>query len=279
MCRPPTSTSGPSTDTVANESGWLSRSAHGYLAPPDHVADFAIHNEVNHNVWFDIGCGSGTACNLNAWIDEYSANYTAAYDQIKSQQSEAKVLVPFTGHFDTSYDQPTEQFPSISIKTFVTRLAQNAGNREWKIALHPYPKDMTSPAFEVSDLPSATFGNLGILPGYLRATFPTRPHAWEVLMTEQGVSSGALNSNEAAQSSTICDAYRNALGTPGISTFIYFRMMDSPVPPVPPPVPAALPESSPPHVSPSPGPAWTSSVFSPHEQTNRTATVSPYAMS
>ncbi len=53
------------------------------------VADFVIHNEINTNAWFDIGCGQGVPCDANAWIGAYVDNYAEAYDRIKLHQSEA----------------------------------------------------------------------------------------------------------------------------------------------------------------------------------------------
>ncbi|MCA9687372.1 MAG: hypothetical protein KC457_34745, partial [Myxococcales bacterium] len=190
------------------------------------VADFVIHNEVNANDWFDVGCGQGTACDTSTWLDIYAANYAAAYDAIELHQSEAKVLVPFTHHFDASLDEPAAMFPILSIQTFLSSFAPAVGDRAWMVAHHAYPPNLFSPAFSADDLPRVTFGNLGALLGWLRAAFPDTPSAWEVMLTENGVNSSAPQSSEAAQAAAVCDSLRNVLGTPGISNYVYHRMRD-----------------------------------------------------
>jgi hypothetical protein len=202
--------------------------AHRYNGLNGHgrIADFAIHNEVNHNIWYDIGCGSGTPCDLDAWVADYAADYNAAYDAIKAEQSAAKVLVPFDQHWGSAYDLPNEEYPSIGAESFLARFAPLAGTREWKMAFHPYPKSLFAPQFDAKDLPNVTFGNVGVLVGHMRKEFPNDPHAWEVQLTEQGINSGAPQSTEAAQAQAICDAYYNVLATPGITSFIYYRMQD-----------------------------------------------------
>ncbi|MEZ4287600.1 MAG: hypothetical protein R3A47_05550 [Polyangiales bacterium] len=44
------------------------------------IIDFVIQNEVNSNAWFDVGCGQGTPCNVNRWLDVYSNIFAQAYD-------------------------------------------------------------------------------------------------------------------------------------------------------------------------------------------------------
>jgi len=192
------------------------------------VADFVIHNEVNSNIWFDIGCGQGVACDQDLWIQTYVDSYAAAYDLIKAHQSEAKVLLSFEHHFDIEFDRPADDNAMLSVKTFVTTFDQRIGDRQWQLAYHPYAPDLLSSVFSPFDLPRVTYGNLGVILGWLRAAFPDKPYTWEVQLTESGVNSSAPRSSEAAQAVAVCDSLYNVLATPGVTSYIYHRMQDHP---------------------------------------------------
>jgi hypothetical protein len=89
--------------------------------------------------------------------------------------------------------------------------------------------DLLCPSFGPDDFPRVTYGNIGALVGWLMATFPDRPSAWEVQLTESGVNSLAPCSSAAAQAEGVCRSLHNVLGTPFIENYVYHRMIDPPV--------------------------------------------------
>ena len=190
------------------------------------VADFVINNEVNLNSWYNVGCGNGVTCDIDTWVGRYAAEYNASYDAITHHQPAAKVFLSFAHFFDfTSLDR---RFPILAVNEFLLRFAPLAGDRKWRVAYHPYPPNLKESFFSPEDLPRITYGNIGVLAGWLRQNFPNKPEAWEIHLTESGVNSLWTDSSESEQAEGLCNSYRNVLGTPGIENYVYHRMMDHP---------------------------------------------------
>ena len=185
------------------------------------VADFVIHNEVNAYKWFNVGC-SDTNCNLNTWTRVYADSYNSAYDYIKKEQKNAKVLISFDHYFGATKDI------SYRADKFLKTLVPKLGNRDWMLAFHSYPPDLASPEFGANDYNNhgiISFGNIGVLAGWLRQNYPNDPHAWEIQLTENGIN-GYGESMQKRQQTQLCQAFRNVLGTPGITNFVYHRLVD-----------------------------------------------------
>lgn len=188
------------------------------------VADFVIHNEVNSYNWFNPGCTSLGNCNLDTWTRVYADNYNAAYDAVKKEQKNAKVLISFDHYFGKSVGH------SHRVDTYLKTLVPKLGNRDWMLAFHSYPPNLLSPEFGADDYLNngiISFGNIGVLAGWLRQNYPADPHAWEIQLTENGIN-GYGSSMHQRQQSQLCQAFRNVLGTPGITSFVYHRLVDHP---------------------------------------------------
>ena len=189
------------------------------------VADFVIHNEVNSPMWFNINC-SGLSCkydHLDTWVATYALSYNNAYDFIKREQQQGKVLISFEHHFGTEWDY-NDSLNEVSVQTFLTKLAPHLGDREWKLAYHSYPPNLGVPTFGPNDWPRVTFGNIGVVVGWLMKTFPNKPQSWEVQLTENGINGPDYYYEE--QRDYLCKAFRNILGTPYVTSFIYHRLVD-----------------------------------------------------
>ena len=189
------------------------------------IADFVIHNEVNASEWFNIGCTQGT-CNVDTWTSVYADSWNWAYDYAKKEQKEAKVLISFEHHFGNTYDSMLNNArPVVSAQTFLSKLVPKLGNRDWRIAWHSYPPNLGDPAFGANDWPRITFGNIGVIAGWLRQHYPSDPHAWEIQLTENGLNGNGASMQQ-RQRTQLCQAFENILGTPGIENFIYHRLID-----------------------------------------------------
>ena len=188
------------------------------------ISDFVIHNEVNDISWFNFGCNNGN-CDLDLWTSVYAESYNKAYDNVINEQKNEKVLISFQHDFFSDLDVRLKNKNSvISCETFLKYLVPKLGNRKWRLAFHSYPIDLLKPEFGPNDYPYVTFGNIGAISGWLHKNYPKNPHAWEVQLTENGINGDS--SMLAAQKEYLCKAFKNILGTPGIESFIYHRLVD-----------------------------------------------------
>lgn len=192
------------------------------------ISGFIIGNEVNRNEWYNNGCGAGVLCAHSPWIASYADFFKAGYDGIMINQPSAKLFISFDHAFDKKYwDGPT----SISLQTFLPEFARLMEKRVWRVAYHPYNTNLFAPSFNATDTSTTgiiTMGSIGILPGWLKKTFPDKPEVYQdIKLTESGFHSGETAAGKNTQAQALCHSFRNVLGTPGITTYIYNRMVDN----------------------------------------------------
>ncbi|GEM_PF-653469 len=187
------------------------------------IADFVIHNEVNNYQWFNAGYSDMS--HMDNQVNYYAASFNAAYDYVRKEQAQAKVLISLD-HF---FGQQSSANGSYASRDFLLKLIPKLGDRQWMLAYHSYPPNLADPAFGPDDWANLsqriTFGTLGILAAWLRQTYPDKPYSWEFQLTENGLN-GSTSAMQARQQSQLCQAFQNVLGTPGISNFIYHRLID-----------------------------------------------------
>jgi hypothetical protein len=191
------------------------------------VADFVIHNEVNSNNWFDVGCGQGVTCDKGAWLSTYADNYWAAWEAVAAEQPQARVFISLDHHFSSSFQDLDADSPLLGGEDVIDAVAAAAAGRAWRVAYHPYPPNLLDSTFGPGDWPRVTYGNLGTLLGWLHAEYPGSVAASQVHLTESGINS-LSPSSASEQATALCDSFQNVLGTPGIESYIYHRMQDHP---------------------------------------------------
>jgi hypothetical protein len=189
------------------------------------IDTFVIHNEVNNDGWYSV-CSGVAGCNADMWIQNYAANFNSAYDHIKRYAPQANVLVSFDHAFSAAQ---FDRVPAtLSVETFLKKFSALAGSRAWKVGYHPYPKNLEVPEISADDLTygKITLGNIGALEGWLMRTFPDKPHAHEIFLTESGIA--RLPGQEQKQASVLCDSFKAVLGTPHVRQYLYYSFEDNP---------------------------------------------------
>lgn len=185
------------------------------------VVDFVIHNEVDQKSWYDCGCSTNAA-----WEQDYANNYNAAYDAVKAEQSNARILMSFDHAWSPAFDSSS----TISVSEFIPAVAALVGTRSWQVAFHPYSNAVGDTTFSPDDINAGyiTFGDIGVIVGWLQQKYPGSAAAANVELTESGFDSNASNGrSEAGQNTAVCNSFYNVVGTPGIDNYIYHRLIDN----------------------------------------------------
>lgn len=184
------------------------------------VVDFVIGNEVDQKAWYNCGCSTSAA-----WEQDYANNFNAAYDVVKAEQTNARILMSFDHTWSPAFDSSSQ----IGVAEFIPAVAALVGTRSWQVALHPYSIVVGDPTFSPDDINAGytTFGDIGVIVGMLQQQYPGTAAA-AVELTESGFDSNPSNGNsEAGQKTGLCNSFYNVVGTPGIDNYVYHRLIDN----------------------------------------------------
>jgi hypothetical protein len=185
------------------------------------VVDFVIDNEVDSQSWYNCGCSTSAA-----WEQDYANNFSAAYDAVKAEQTNARVLMSFDHTWSPAFDSSSQ----ISVSEFIPAVAALVGTRSWQVAFHPYSIAVGDETFSPDDINAGyiTFGDIGVIVGWLQQKYPGSAAAANVELTESGFDSNASNGrSEAEQNTAVCNSFYNVVGTPGIDNYVYHRLIDN----------------------------------------------------
>lgn len=191
---------------------------------PNAIETFVIHNEVNTQPYFNVG----RSATFNSRVARYALSYNAAYDSIKSLFPMANVAIPLDNSFSQAVFGNSSSYV-VSGEAFLRAFARLAGPRDWKVAYHPYPVDVSTPILSTDDLGTGriSMGNIGALEGWLMREFPSQPIHHEVFLTEFGFNRSS-SGGQSLQSQAMCRAFQSALGTPHVRSFLYYSFEDNP---------------------------------------------------
>lgn len=199
----------------------------------DLVSNWVIGNEVNDGqAWNYIGPMD---------VDTYCANYATSfriwYDAIKSENSLARVFVPYDfrwniGQIDGFKYGAMDMFP---------RLNNLLKDTDYGIAWHAYPEEFDNPIFsddrhaqEKADTYIINLKNLHILTDYMDREEMLSPAGVprHLILSEQGftsISPAHGGECQELQAQCIVEAYQTAAANPHVEAFMLNRLTDEQV--------------------------------------------------
>lgn len=188
------------------------------------VANFVLFEGANNAALFNVGCTSDAPCVLADWISRYAAIFRETYDRVTAEQRAARVYISLDNAYEPTLDALAGDPPIVSIKTFLPMLLPMLGTRDFRVGIAPFNANRSDPTV-VSDLGDrVTMGTIGNFVGWLGVTFPGNAVKDDVMILRAGFPS---SQGVQPQATALCNAFRNVAGTPGITSFLTYRMLDN----------------------------------------------------
>ena len=130
---------------------------------------------------------------------------------------------------ERNFSKPAASNPRLSVAWFLKEMEQYLGNRDWRVAYHPYPPDLLQPEFSALDFPKVTYGNIGMVVGFLHAEFPNDPLCLGCATDRKQGEFGGASFFPVSAGGGRLRFLPNGFGDSGISNYVYHRMKDHPV--------------------------------------------------
>ncbi len=195
---------------------------------------YIVGNEVD-SAWVWQNMGDQSAADF---VDYYSRALRIAWLAAREAYSHARVYVSLDHEWTVAYDpsQPTRYYPGKDLVDRLAALTAAQGDFDWDIAYHPYPQDLTNPAFwndtqataDPDTTPLITFKNIQALPQYLQRPdleFAGAPR--RIILSEQGCNARSNSvADQQLQAACYAYAYYKVRFLPGIDAFILHRHVD-----------------------------------------------------
>lgn len=192
---------------------------------------FILGNEVDSQwMW-----GNAGEMAVTQYIREYAIALRTAFYAARSQYAQARMYISLDHLWTRAFNRQSRRFyKGKEILDGLNDIFRAEGDFEWALAYHPYPEDLSKPAFwhdktatRSFETKRITFKNLAILTEYLR-----QPHfLWQgkqrnVILSEQGFHSDETPEGEELQAAAYAFAYWKVKNTPGIDSFILHAHVD-----------------------------------------------------
>lgn len=194
---------------------------------------YIVGNELNSAyVWQNMGDQP-----LAAFLTYYERAMRVAWQAAREADAAARVYVSLDHEWTVAYDpgKPQEYYPGRAVLDGLAALTRTQGDFPWAVAYHPYPQDLTNPAFwhdtqatPSFDSPLITFKNIEQLPAYLQQPALTFQGAQRrIILSEQGCNTPD-DSLAAQQLQAACYAYAyyKVRFLDGIDAFVLHRHVD-----------------------------------------------------
>ncbi|HPD28547.1 MAG TPA: DUF5722 domain-containing protein [Phycisphaerae bacterium] len=192
---------------------------------------YIIGNEVNsHWHWCNMG-----EVSMEEFTEDYLRAMRIAATAAEKICPTARVYMSLEHHWNARFDSQTKSFPGRAFLELFARRAREQGDFAWHLAYHPYPDNLTEPAFwrdraattDVNTTPKITLKNIELLPEYLRRPellYKGEPR--RLILSEQGFHTKAGPDGEILQAAAFCAAFVKVAHIDGIDAFILHRHVD-----------------------------------------------------